>query len=541
MASQDPHPQGDKPRAAFGGEIRGILEAETHPVMYYRRRDDDSGTFLFVGGWAQEVTGQPRARLEGGKGSLAEIIHPDDRERVIETVRGGVEANRLLRVDYRLIRADGQERHVVDRCRAFWNEEGKVEFFEGIIMDPLMCEKEAEQALFSEDRYRAMLDASFEGLAVHDKGVFLDGNPAFSKMLGYLPEEMIGKSVLDVIAKEDHEMVMQKVKEGYGKPYRLTGVRKDGSRFPAQVRGKDLVYQGKPLRVVAVQDITVFMKAEETLKTANERLEEKVEERTRQLQERQAELNRMNQALLRELAMARQVQESLLPDRTLKKPGVSVAVTYLPALEVGGDAYQFIQLGDGRIAALIADLTGHGIQAALSTVLVTSTFTSHAGKNTTAQGILKEMNAALRSGLPSGTYAAALVMIYEPGTGKCEILNAGIPDPLLKRKDSSFVDVVSCRGPLLGVLEDEEYARFEHQTIELAPEDVLLLFTDGLAEVRDRSGKFFGSTRLRDLLLESNGEPPEKLPDRLLSEARDFSGPLHAWDDVTVLSLVRTS
>ncbi|MCZ6690117.1 MAG: SpoIIE family protein phosphatase [Planctomycetota bacterium] len=530
---------GDR-KTAFGGDLLGMIESNFHPVMYYRRLCDEAGTFLFVGGWAYEVTGYKRARLDGRNGSLAELIHPEDRERAFRAIRKGVEGNRLLRVDYRLVRADGQERQVIDRTRAFWNEEGEVEFYEGVITDPVTCDEEVEKARFDEERVRAMMEASFEGIVLHDKGVFLDGNPAISRMLGYDREELCGMKILDVIDPADHEMVMDRVRSGYSKPYQLLGVRKDGSRFHAEVRGKDIVYQGRPVRVVAVRDITMFMKAEETLKQANEQLEARVAERTHQLEERQSELNRMNQGLLRELATARRVQESLLPGRSFSRPGISVAAHYLPALEVGGDAYNLIQLGDGRVAALIADLTGHGIQAALSTVLVTSTFSGHAGQNVTPHEILAHMNAALRTGLPAGTYAAALVLTLDPQTGACQILNAGIPDPLLIRRVKPTVDVVSCRGPLLGVLSDDEYASFQAQTFELSPNETLLLFTDGIDEVRNPGGEFFGRVRLRELLLDTQALPNDELPDRLVSEARGFSGPMHAWDDITILSILRT-
>ncbi|MCZ6689795.1 MAG: PP2C family protein-serine/threonine phosphatase [Planctomycetota bacterium] len=276
------------------------------------------------------------------------------------------------------------------------------------------------------------------------------------------------------------------------------------------------------------------------LKSANEKLEAKVEVRTLELRERQAELHRMNQSLLRELAMARKVQESLLPDPSLAIPGVSVAASYLPALEVGGDTYHIIPLSDGRIAALVADITGHGIQAALSTILVTATFSCHSGQAATPREILMSMNAALRRSLPAGTYAAALVLTLDPETGRCEILNAGIPDPLLVRRDPPVVDVISCRGPLLGVLEDDEYGRFKAETLELSPEDGLLLFTDGLDEVRNDAGEFFGRTRLRAFLVEAMGESHEKLPACLVAEARRFSGAFHAWDDITIVSLLRT-
>ncbi|MCZ6602521.1 MAG: PAS domain-containing protein, partial [Planctomycetota bacterium] len=167
---------GDR-QTAFGGDVLGVIESNLHPVMYYRRLCDDAGTFLFVGGWAYEVTGYKRARLDGRNGSLAELIVPEDRVRVFQAIRKGVEGNRLLRVDYRLVRADGQERHVIDRTRAFWNEEGEVEFYEGVITDPVTCDEEIEKARFDEERVRAMMEASFEGIVLHDKGVFLDGNP----------------------------------------------------------------------------------------------------------------------------------------------------------------------------------------------------------------------------------------------------------------------------------------------------------------------------------------------------------------------------
>src|SRR5262249_21660747 len=117
--------------------------------------------------------------------------------------------------------------------------------------------KLAERALQeSEERFRCLSEATFEGIVVNDQGQHLAVNAAFVAMMGYSYEEAARMTALDFTAPEYHELVMEKIRSGDEQPYETIDVRRDGSRFPAEVRGRNMPYQGRMVRVISVRDIT---------------------------------------------------------------------------------------------------------------------------------------------------------------------------------------------------------------------------------------------------------------------------------------------
>jgi PAS domain S-box-containing protein len=108
----------------------------------------------------------------------------------------------------------------------------------------------------SEERFRQLSQASFEGIAITHQGKFIDVNDQFVRMLGYQRSEIIGKSVLDLVAPEYHQLVITHLKTGYEQPYELLAVKNDGTIIPVEVHGKSISYSGLAARVTAIRDIT---------------------------------------------------------------------------------------------------------------------------------------------------------------------------------------------------------------------------------------------------------------------------------------------
>jgi PAS domain S-box-containing protein len=124
--------------------------------------------------------------------------------------------------------------------------------------------KQAEEELrMSEERFRALHDASFGGIGIHDKGVILDCNQGLADMTGYTLDELIGMNGLGLIAPAWRDHVMEKILSGYEKPYEVEGLRKDGSIYPLQIQGKNIPYHGQRVRVTEFRDITERKQAEE--------------------------------------------------------------------------------------------------------------------------------------------------------------------------------------------------------------------------------------------------------------------------------------
>lgn len=118
----------------------------------------------------------------------------------------------------------------------------------------------------SEERFKALHNASFGGIGIHDKGVILECNQGLSDMTGYLTQELIGMNGLLLIAPESRDLVMHNIITAYEKPYEAIGLRKNGQKFPMRLEARNIPYKGKIVRTVEFRDITKTKQAEEALR-----------------------------------------------------------------------------------------------------------------------------------------------------------------------------------------------------------------------------------------------------------------------------------
>lgn len=123
----------------------------------------------------------------------------------------------------------------------------------------------------SEERFRALHDASFGGVIIHDKGKILDCNKSLSDITGFTNEELIGMNGLKLIAPDSLDLVLKNIQGGYDQQYEAKGVRKDGSIYPLAIRGKNILYKGREARVVEFRDISDLKQAEQILRKSEER------------------------------------------------------------------------------------------------------------------------------------------------------------------------------------------------------------------------------------------------------------------------------
>ncbi|MGC9975520.1 MAG: PAS domain S-box protein [Syntrophales bacterium] len=164
--------------------------------------------------------------------------------------------------------ANGQVRTVEVHSSPI-REGGRIVGLLGISRDITDRKRAEEELQESEERFRQLADATFEGIVIHDKGDILDFNQAMLKMFGYERDEVIGKkNVIDFIAPESREIVSRHIATGYEKPYEVIMVKKDGNTLVMEVAGKTISYKGKMARVVALRDITDRKLAEERIKAS---------------------------------------------------------------------------------------------------------------------------------------------------------------------------------------------------------------------------------------------------------------------------------
>jgi len=138
--------------------------------------------------------------------------------------------------------------------------------------------KRLENALKeSEERFRLLSEANFEGIVISDNGFFLDANDQFTRMVGCEASDLTGKKVMDFVAPESRDMVLGHIRSGYEQPYEHLAVKADGSIFPVEVCGKTIPYEGRNVRVTAVRDITERKQAEEAIKENEKKFRELAE------------------------------------------------------------------------------------------------------------------------------------------------------------------------------------------------------------------------------------------------------------------------
>jgi PAS domain S-box-containing protein len=249
--------------------FRKLADSAAAAVFIYR------GTRpLFVNAATAELTGYTREEILANE--LWQFVHPDFQALVRERSRArqqGAEAP--LRYEFSVVRKSGEERWV-DFTATMVEFEGEPAAL-GTAYD-ITERKQAEEALReSEERFRRLSQATHEGIVIHEGGLLLDANPQAAALLGYELQEIIGRDAFSLIAPESHDLVRQNMATGYEEPYEVLVLRKDGTPLPVEVCGKAALYQGRPVRVGCLRDISARKRAEEALQTQRDELETRAE------------------------------------------------------------------------------------------------------------------------------------------------------------------------------------------------------------------------------------------------------------------------
>ncbi|MBI5708731.1 MAG: PP2C family protein-serine/threonine phosphatase [Candidatus Eisenbacteria bacterium] len=253
--------------------------------------------------------------------------------------------------------------------------------------------------------------------------------------------------------------------------------------------------------------------------------------------ERGRRLEAERQRLEDELALARRIQARLLPPGPPRVPGLELHGLSEPARQVGGDYYDFIPVGDGRVALVIADVSGKGVPAALLMSAFRASLLSQLAPGAESGPVMSRINAFLHRSVEPGRFVTAFLALVDPRDGRVSFTNAGHNPPMLVRR-SGAVERLEAGGLLLGMLED---APFETGAATLGEGDRLVLFTDGVTEAQNAAGDLWGEEPLLALLSETADRSCAETVARIVAEARGFEGTCGASDDVTLIVARRNS
>lgn len=249
-------------------------------------------------------------------------------------------------------------------------------------------------------------------------------------------------------------------------------------------------------------------------------------EELRRLHEERLAIERLNA----QMETAKAVQTGLLPAHPPKLQNWELAVRWQPALQIGGDFYDFIELRDGSWGVVVGDVADKGIPAAIFMSLALSMIRAESSGRRDPEGVFRRVNRSLVSGSHSGIFVTAAYGVLHPDGRGITICSAGHNPVLIRRASSGRVEPLELPGTVLGV---EDNSRLEHAEVKLDPGDVALFYTDGVTEAMNAAGVPFGQDRLEALLASDLPDTAEGICGKLVEAVADYTGDAQQSDDLT--------
>jgi phosphoserine phosphatase RsbU/P len=325
-------------------------------------------------------------------------------------------------------------------------------------------------------------------------------------------------------------------------PVLAPDVRKDSRYIEAnpEVRSElavPLVYKGEVIGVLDLEHTRVNYYNEDhqrTLSTlgsqiaisiANARLYQRIHEEEQRME--------------RDLEMARQVQLRLMPSRPPKLERAQIAAQFVAARSIGGDVYDYLDYGPGRVGVALGDVSGKAAPAALYAALTSGILRSLAPQHLSPAEMLAALNDQLQERKLDSQYVTMLMAVWDDSNQTLQIANAGSVQPLFVAANPSVtgapsVRTINAEGFPLGLFPNAEYEEF---TLSTQPGDLIVFFSDGIVDAVNADGEMFGDERLKQLL-ESQRQPTARSTvDAILQAVTEFQAGTAHFDDETIVVL----
>ena len=444
-----------------------------------------------------------------------------------------------------IFRKDGSVIWISENCRAVRDQAGQLLYYEGTVEDITQRRQAEEDLRNSEALYHSLVETLPQNIFRKDlQGRFTFGNQHFCRTLGHKLEDIIGKTDFDYFPPElaakyqqDDQRVMTS-----REPFATIEEHRPPGRDTIYVQVvKTPVFTGDG-QVAGLQgifwDITQQRRAEEQIRKAHA-----------QLAQSQKELHARNLQMEDDLKMAREIQFTMLPQQyptfpCSASPSESLfqfTHRYLPTGTVGGDFFTVSALSDTEAAVFICDVAGHSVRSALVTAMIRALVEELSPVAGDPGQFLTKLNSDLyailrHAGTPLLT--TAFYLVADGQTGRARYANAGHPKPLLLRRAAGSVEPLSDTAgksqPALGLFEG---VRFRASQTQLAPNDLIMLFTDGLYEVQAANNELYSETLLLEGVQRRVAMAAAPLFDELIEEIQRFSGENAFSDDVCLVGL----
>ncbi|MBN2572060.1 MAG: SpoIIE family protein phosphatase, partial [Ignavibacteriales bacterium] len=369
-----------------------------------------------------------------------------------------------------------------------------------------------EELLVQKTYLEELFNSAPEAIVLHDNSDYIiNVNKEFCKMFGYSKEEVIGKKINDIVAsneyKENARLLSKMVCSGSPVEHESIRKQKDGTLFDVSILGAPIISNNKQMGVYAIyRDIT----------------EHKIAEETRiRIQE--------------EAKMARNIQMNFLPKSNPEVVGYDIAGKSIPALNVGGDYYDFIWIDENRLVVIIGDVSGNGLSAAMVMANLQATIRSQASFEYNPQKCLERANKLLYKSIDSKTFISLFYGVLDLKTNLFQYANAGQDLPI-KFSINKEPTTLTIHGVALGLLENSNYQNGE--TI-IEPSDTLILYTDGIIESMNEKREQFGKGRLLEIVQQKIERASKEIVEDILSIAKAHCKIEGLNDDMTTVIIKR--
>ncbi len=240
--------------------------------------------------------------------------------------------------------------------------------------------------------------------------------------------------------------------------------------------------------------------------------------------------------LKRELEIAEEVQMSFLPREKPEIGGIEIAARCIPASEVGGDYYDYIEFDKNNLGIIVGDVSGKGIQASFYMTLVKGFLKAVAKQSSSPSEILNRMNLLFCENVEKGNFITMLLAKVVLNEKRIIIARAGHNPVIIKKSSQKGVMLVQPKGFALGMEPGEQFNRYiEEESIQLDKGDMVVFYTDGITEAMNLKKEEFGLERLNEVIVKCEGELPEIVIERILNNVKSFIGKAPQHDDITLV------
>lgn len=252
--------------------------------------------------------------------------------------------------------------------------------------------------------------------------------------------------------------------------------------------------------------------------------------RNSQLQTEALEKKRMES----ELAMARRIQLDLLPKMVPNVEGLDIFGYFRPADQVSGDYYDYFDLGGDRLGVVIADVSGHGPSAALVMTMVKGILHAITQSFESPSSLISEMNRTLNDIIPEDMFVTMMFLVFDMKDRTLRISNAGHNPLLFCNSGLSSVQMVECRGTILGF---SKSMSFSEKEIAMNPGDLYLIYTDGVTEAMNSLGEMFDESKLIEAVQEKASHKSVEIIRHIQDKLRQFKGQTPQSDDIAIVAV----